>query len=659
MRLKRIEWILLGAGAALVILLAVSYRRIPGPSRRAAPSGLPVAAPGNAGRPTSLLSGFDYTESTAGRPRFRIRAERTVGFSQGAGLPSTWYGLAQVSLTLYSADRPPVTVSAEKADYDPRTNAAHLAGNVILTESSGTSVHTGRLHFDPSKKQITLPETITFLRGGLTGQATSATYDLEKGEIQFAGPVTARGVTGSGKPSSLAAERATYLRTPPQLAFFGNVKAASGSNTVSADTVTVHFTDQDRLQAAEAEGDVTGTLEAGGTGASGTSVDQYSGTDLKLTFDADGQVRDATLTGAPARLREPGAASNPRRSVSARTIACVLAAGKLESARASGGAQLESATAEGSGEPGLQVVTSDVAEASYDAEGALEKAIFTGHVKGSSPRGRASAPAAVYQPSKDLTILTGDDREDAELVSDRGRIVGRRIEIEEKKSQVTATGNARGFFRGGKDTSVPSFLSSSSEPTRARARRLLLDDAQRTVLLTGAAALWQGTNALFADEIFLNDADRSATGLGSVRVVASEAQKKDKVTATSARMRYEDIPQTAVFEENVRVRRGTAFASGDRGEAHFDDSHHVDRTSLEGVVQFEDPATGRRGQGTCVVDEPPHGVTTLTGNPAVAYDGKGDRVTGAILTFRKESGSVEAQSKEGEKIETIYQTHGI
>jgi len=123
-------------------------------------------------------------------------------------------------------------------------------------------------------------------------------------------------------------------------------------------------------------------------------------------------------------------------------------------------------------------------------------------------------------------------------------------------------------------------------------------------------------------------------------------------------MRWTDATRTAAFEGGVVARRGTQTARGERGECRMDASGRVERTVLEDAVTLEDPSTGRRGSGTRAVDDPAAGVTNLAGEPAVAQDAQGNRIQGSVLTFRKESGSVEVKAKDGGRVESVYQTHG-
>ncbi|HWC65571.1 MAG TPA: LptA/OstA family protein, partial [Thermoanaerobaculia bacterium] len=148
-----------------------------------------------------------------------------------------------------------------------------------------------------------------------------------------------------------------------------------------------------------------------------------------------------------------------------------------------------------------------------------------------------------------------------------------------------------------------------------------------------------------------------ATGRTTAPRGAAE-KEAPRVTVSARTMRWSDASRVAVFEEDVRATRGSQSARSDRGECRVDASGRIERTVLEGDVRFEDRATGRSGTGTRAVDDPKEGVTNLAGDPAVAQDAQGNRIRGAVLTFRKESGSVEVKAKEGGRVESVYQTHG-
>ena len=105
MNRKRAEIAILVFGAAFLLLLVVFFRsgqKVTSSARGGATpgAGVPGGSP-ETGEATTLLSGFDYTDSVGDKPLFRIRSDRTVGFGAGAGLPPNLYALERVSLTVY------------------------------------------------------------------------------------------------------------------------------------------------------------------------------------------------------------------------------------------------------------------------------------------------------------------------------------------------------------------------------------------------------------------------------------------------------------------------------------------------------------------------------------------------------------------------------
>jgi lipopolysaccharide transport protein LptA len=657
MKLTRLQRILLILAAALAISLAATFRRVPRPARESAPSSASAQGPAGAGQPTTLLSGFDYSESSAGKTRFTVHADRTVGFAQGAGLPSTWYRLERVALTLYSENAQPLSIRSDSADYDPRTKAMNLTGHVVARDVQGTEVRSAIVQFDPNRRQLTIPGVIQFFRGAISGRAASATYGTENRVLLMAGPITASGAGPYAPFDTIRADAGEYRAADAKMTFTGHVQGSRSTDTLACDRVVLHLTPDDRVDSAVASGDVAGTITSGG------AHEDYSAAEARSTFGVGGKVSQVVLSGTPATIVAPAQPTQPVRKLIAPRILLGFADGRLSTADAQGRPRLERTVPGNSGEPFDESITSDTAHAVIAPDGALSTAQFDGEVVGVTSEGRSRSPSALYSADTDVTVLSAIGEQDAELDAARGKVVARKIEIDGKSGVITATGEARAFLRPGSgNASMPSFVASSKQPTRGKARRIVLDDRRRTATFTGDAALWQEENALLADAIELRDADKTARAEGHVRLsgrsAAARAASVEKTSVTASKMHYDDMAKTAVFEDSVIATRDAQTAKGDRAEVRFDSDNRVERTVLDGHVTFEDRATGRHGAGTRVVDEPKAGVTNLAGDPAVAHDGQGSRVEGAVLTFRKESGSVEVKAKAGGRIESIYQTHG-
>lgn len=664
MRPTKIQWALFAAAGALTAAILLTFERRPRATSHPAPMKVSMSAPSGAGQPTSLLSGFDFAETEAGKTKYRIHADRTVGFAQGAGLPSSWYGLEKVSMTIFTDSGEPVSVKSDRADYDPRSKAMHLSENVVLSDPAGASVRTARMNFDPRESRVVSPGAVQFSRGGMIGNASSAVYSLNSRELSLSGPVTASGLLQPGAPSgNFSAGNAVYRRDSSEIVFGGQVRGIRGAESFTSERLTLHLSSEGKVTEAIASGAVSGVVSAR-TPANPAAQQFFFGNDARMVFDDQSRLTSMDLTGTPARIESPGqGAGASSRRVMAPRLQLRFSADQLSSGQTFGNTIVETDGRDSQGRAVHETATGERMEADFDSNGEISSARFDGDVRINGPQGAGRAPRARFDSGKNQTTLLGDDQQDAQILSSRGTIVARRIEVDSHASTIRATGRARAYLKPGEqNASVPKYLSSSKLPTRGKADEILLEDREKRAHLTGSAALWQGDNALFGDRLDLADSDRSARAEGRVRAVSRSghaAKARPSVsTITSERMHYEDTKKTAMFEGHVVATRDKQVARGDTGEARFNENDQIDRTVLSGHARFRDDATGRTGEGDRLVDEPLAGVTVLSGEPAVAEDGQGNRVRGAVLTFRKESGTVEVKAKEGEKIETVYQTHG-
>jgi lipopolysaccharide export system protein LptA len=84
----------------------------------------------------------------------------------------------------------------------------------------------------------------------------------------------------------------------------------------------------------------------------------------------------------------------------------------------------------------------------------------------------------------------------------------------------------------------------------------------------------------------------------------------------------------------------------------------VESAEARGSVVLEDRATARRGEGSLATWRPETETVTLEGTPATALDGKGNRMTGARLTFRQGRSRVDVESAPGVRSEGSYRPEG-
>lgn len=653
---RRVEIAVLAFGALFLAFVLFQFR----PGRRPLPGSgrenLPGApASGERGQATTVLKGFDYTETVRGKPLFRIQAERTIGFGAAAGLLPNVYALEKVSLTVYPETGNPVTVHADRADYDRRTNAAMLKGNVRWADEHGAVGETAEVSFEPSARAMIAPGSIRLSRGAFVVAARSGRYDVPRHELRLEGPVRGSG-TGedSGGLSSLSADAALYRRNRGEVELIGSVSGASrdGDRLACDRLVLKSAADVNRLDWARAEGHVRGALASRRIpGARGAGAPRpYSGDAGALVFDAAGAVRSLSLTGSPASVEDAA------RKVHAQTIDIAFQEGQPVSARAQGNVLIDAGKNSG---------RADRASVGFGAGGEVETLELDGRVLLKGEERSGSADRAIEAPARGVWVLTGEGPGSASAESGGSKISAARIELDERSRSIRAEGNARAVFTPapGKKN-APTFVGDSSRPTYGKGDRITLDDATRVATLSGRASLWQDASSLFGDDVTLNDVERTLVAVGNVRAVllpAPETARPPRAertasVVTSKRVSYRESASEAVFEGTVRVTRGAWRASAEKAVAKLDKDRKLERVELSGDVSMADQATGRTGRADRAVDWPAQEKTVLEGSPAWVVDGEGNRAAGAVLTIAGRGRSVEITAPPGGKTETVHRT---
>jgi lipopolysaccharide export system protein LptA len=680
---RRVELLVLAFGVlfagAVALSLRARMRSSRSLARRAAP-GLPAASiPGQA---TTVLSGFDYTETVRGKAVFRIRSESTVGFGPAAGLAPDRYALQKVALTLFTEGGAPLDVYADTADYDTRTKAAVLKGNVRWSDEKGALGETETVAFHPENRILEAPKTIHLTQGAFDAEARSGRYDVGKRETQLDGPVRGSGSgEDTGGLSQVAADGAVYRRDQQLIELAGNVSAASrqGDRLACDRLILKTGPDGKLLEWARASGSVRGRIASaaaqsptrpGGLGSGATTESKgaapenpaprdYSGEQGVLFFGPDGQPKSFSLSGHPAAIAEA------ERHVTAETIDLDLAGGRPIGARAQGNVHFDAPP---------NRAQSDRAGVTYGPAGEIASLDLAGNVRLWGEGKSGTAEQAIQVPSRGVWLLTAGPATSATVESGGSKVSAQRIEIGEKRRDITAEGAARAVFMPEKGkAATASALGDPQKPTYGKAARIVLDDASRTATLSGAASLWQDASSLAADDVTLNDAERSVVGVGNVRAVmpappapkpdlpataagASAGAKAETTVVTARRLVYKEAASSATFEGGVVVTRGAWRASGNAGTAFLDKDRKVEHVELTGGVALSDASAGQTGQADRALHYPPEGRTILEGKPARVTDAEGNRVSGATLTITQRGRRVEVTAPEGGKTETVHRT---
>lgn len=195
---------------------------------------------------------------------------------------------------------------------------------------------------------------------------------------------------------------------------------------------------------------------------------------------------------------------------------------------------------------------------------------------------------------------------------------------------------------------------------------LRVTPSERKVLLTGNVTAWQEENVLRAQSILLDDKERTLRAEGGVRAVLrrrrvdpkTKASTVETVTATGTVLTHREADRLLRIEGSSSVVSGTWVMNADVTDVLLGPEKTIDHAEARGNVIVEDRSDGRRGEGSRATWRPQAEAISLEGRPATALDGKGNRMTGALLTFQKGSGRVDVETGPGIPSQGILRPEG-
>jgi hypothetical protein len=98
--------------------------------------------------------------------------------------------------------------------------------------------------------------------------------------------------------------------------------------------------------------------------------------------------------------------------------------------------------------------------------------------------------------------------------------------------------------------------------------------------------------------------------------------------------------------------------NSDVTDIRLTETRAIEYAEARGAVVVEDRAEHRRGEGTKAIWRPVTEAVTLEGSPATALDGRGNKSTGAALTFRQGRSQVDVETGGKVPTETVLRPEG-
>ncbi len=605
---------------------------------------------------------FDYSESEGDREVYRLRAAEAIAFAEGA---DRTFRLKDVTFRTQDAGSGRAAVlEAPRAEFVPATKAFRVFDGVRV-EGSGLGVRSVSFRYDPGSRTLVSEGPVAAEAGRLVASARGGSVETTAGIVRFREDVRVGGVDSRGRRISLAA-REVDLRRGGGLVARGAVVLTTEELLVRGDELEREIVGGgDRLAA-------RGRVEALLLPAPGAEIGVPVGARgeiLDLLRNAAGEPGRLSLSGSPAFLDIPPEEGTGARRAIADGFEATLAESRLVRIQVPGAFTLaESASTPRPGAtraPAARLLAAGSGQLTFGPDGrTLEAAVLEGGVSLSEGTTTVRAPRATLRGTEESVVFAGTEIEPARYEDDRSRVSANVLTWFRRDERIEGVGTVKTTFRGREGSEV---LGGGSEaPIFSESDFLRVVPPERTILLTGNVTAWQEENVVRANSLLLDDRDRSLRAEGQVRAVLrrrrvdpkSKASTVETVTATGAVLTHREAARLLRIEGSSSVVSGTWVMKADVTDVVLGPERTVDHAEARGNVVVEDRADGRRGEGAKATWKPQTEVITLEGKPATALDGKGNRMTGALLTFQRGSGRVDVETGPGIPSQGVLRPEG-
>jgi len=271
---------------------------------------------------------------------------------------------------------------------------------------------------------------------------------------------------------------------------------------------------------------------------------------------------------------------------------------------------------------------------------------------------RAESERAIYEADSGWIRLRGG----APTVWDaRGRTRAEEVDVNPREERSVARGRVVTTVlpREAMARTLP--FAERDAPIFIAADRLEVDHRARRARYTGAVRAWQQDTYLAAEELELDEADRTLLARGRVRSFLFRAPRAEgalteavPIFVSAARLIYREAERKIVYEGEVSLQRGaqrllaeslTAFVRPDAAE--------IERALAERKVVLTDPE--RRAYAERATYDAAGERIVLEGSPArLEDDRQGVRQQGARLTFLDRGDTVLVEGSEGaRRVKTV------
>ncbi len=643
------------AGVAWLAILFLTYRK---PGARPADSRGEVAdtlvAEVGAVQDRMRFRDFEYVETRGTEGRFRLRAAEALRFEEN------WerkFRLKDVEFeaTPEGAARP-VRLFAPRAEFVERSKAFRVFDGVEIVGEEST-LRGPSFRYEPAGRMLVSEGAVTAERGRVVISADAGTVRTNDGVVLLGPGVRLRGRGEDGRPTILASPRLELSR--------GGRILADGEGTVLR---SEGFAVRSRTLERTKEGEGDRVRSSGGAGLLVApsprglpSAALISGELLELQRDAGGGPVwvEASSVGGKAQVDVAPSPRLPARRARSPRFTGRFRDGRL--AEVDVPAALEAWEAALPGGPpgsGLKALTAGSGRFLFLPVGGLDVTSLKGGVTlTDGTRATLKGAEATLRGADDTAILSGTPEALAEYRDERGSLTAASLSYARRDDRIDASGRVRaswsGEGRGG-------LLGGGADgPLHSESDTLRLSDGRSRLRLTGNVRAWQKESVLRSESLELDDVARTLRAERNVRVflrrqaapkgalpaaAGKGAPSGETINAAGDLLMHHEADRLIRIEGHANLVSGTWEVTSDVADFHLTPDRAVEYAEARGAVALEDRSQRRKGNGTKATFRPQSEVVTLEGSPAVALDGKGNRTSGAVLTFRQGRSQVDVET---------------
>ncbi len=657
------------AAGAFTLLVLLSYHK---PGARTEGTRDPVAETllREAGgmRDTMRFRDFQYDETRASEGRYRVRASEAVKFEEKG---ERLFRLKDVVFESQEGPRARVvSVRAPRAELVEGSRAFRVFDDVRI-EGEETSVRASSFRYEPAQRVLASEGPVAALRAGLVAHADSGRLDVRDGHLALDGDARLRGRWEGGRAFDLAAPHVVLSRD-------GKMEATGGT-VVKTDRFVLRSESVSRLE----EGDgsrLTATLNAFllvlSDGRQAPAALTAQGDVLEMKVDASGQPATLAAEGrgdVSARLD-----LGPSDEAGARRARAPRFSGRFERGRfreLTVPERLDAAeTSRTGGAPGsgLRTLLAGFARILFKEDGrSIETATFENGVEATDgTRAVLKAPHGNLRGGDDTAVFSGEPNVPARYRDERGAIAARTLSWNAREERLDAAGAVKASYLPG--AGRPGLLGGDGKsPFFSESETLLFFGRASKLVLGGSVRAWQNENVLRCGSLELDDAEKTMRAEQKVQAFFRRettpvkgtrpppgGRANETVNATGDVLVHREEDRSVRLEGHATMTSGTWTMSSDVTDIRLAPDRAIEYTEARGAVVVEDRAQHRRGEGTKAIWRPQTEAVTLEGAPATALDGKGNRSTGAVLTFRQGRSQVDVETDGSVPTETILKPEG-